>query len=57
MLTVKITTQRATTGTIKRVLEEVCGALAGETFMFEVIQVDDQTLEIQALGEDNQEVF
>jgi hypothetical protein len=57
MLTVKITTQRATTGTIKRVLEEVCGALAGETFMFDVVQVDDQTLEIQAIDENSNEVF
>ena len=57
MLKVKITTQRATTGTIRKVLEEVCGALAGETFMFDVIQVDDQTLEIQAINEKNEEVF
>jgi len=57
MLTVKITTQRATTGTIQRVLEEVCGAFAGENLRFEVIQVNDQTLEIQAYDEKNEEVF
>ena len=57
MLTVKITTQRATTGTIQRVLEEVCGAFAGENLRFEVIQTNDQTLEIQAYDEKNEEVF
>ena len=56
MIEVKIATQRATTGTIKTVLEEVCGALAGEDFLFEVIQVDDRTLHIQAL-QDGEEVF
>ena len=57
MIEVKITTQRATTGTIKTVLEEVCGALAGENFLFDVIQVDDQTLHIQATDESREEVF
>ena len=57
MIEVKITTQRATTGTIKTVLEAVCGVLAGEDFMFDVIQVDDRTLQIQATDENNEEVF
>lgn len=57
MLTVKITTQRARPGTIQTILEEVCGALAGETFVFDVRQVDEQTLEIQAIDENGDEVF
>ena len=57
MIIVKISTQRATTGTIETVLEEVCGAFAGEDFTFSVIQTDDQTLEIQATDEKGHEVF
>ena len=45
---VKIATQRANTRLLEKVLEEVCGAFAGEDFRFEVIQTDDSTLEIQA---------
>lgn len=57
MLKVKITTQRACTGTIEKVLEEVCGALAGADFTFTVHQPDEHTLEIQAYDEKNDEVF
>ena len=57
MIEVKITPQRAYTGTMETVLEAVCGALAGEEFTFNVIQVNDRTLQINATDEDGEAVF
>jgi hypothetical protein len=57
MLKVKIRPQRATTGTITTVLEEVCSKFAGENLTFFVVQRDEHYLEIQAYDEKNEEVF
>ena len=57
MIEVKITPQQATIGTIETVLHFVCGALAGEDFLFTVTQVDDTTLHVQATDEEGAEVF
>jgi hypothetical protein len=57
MIEVKITPQRATTGTMETVLHFVCGALAGEDFKFTVIQVNDTTLHVQATDDKGEEVF
>ena len=57
MIEVKIRHQKAMTGTMETVLNAVCGALAGEDFTFDVLQVDDTTLRIQATDEKGDEVF
>ena len=57
MIEVKITPQKATTGTMETVLHEVCGAFAGEELAFTVIQVNDTTLHVQATDESGEEVF
>ena len=57
MIEVKISPQNANTGTMETVLTAVCGALAGEDFTFDVLQVDDTTLCIQATDESGEEVF
>jgi hypothetical protein len=57
MIEVKITPQKAMTGTMETVLNAVCGALAGEDFRFIVTQVDDTTLHVQATDEKGDEVF
>lgn len=57
MIVVKIRPQQATTGTMETVLNEVCGAFAGEDLRFTVIQVDDTTLQVQAMDEKGEEVF
>ncbi len=57
MLEVKIQPQKAMTGTLETVLNEVCGAFAGEDVRFTVIQVDDTTLRVQATDEKGSVVF
>ena len=57
MLEVKIQPQKAMTGTMEAVLNEVCGAFAGEDVRFTVIQVDDTTLHVQATDEKGDVVF
>ena len=57
MIEVKITPQKATTGTMEAVLNEVCGAFAGEDLRFTVTQVDDTTLHVQATDEKGDAVF
>lgn len=57
MIEVKIPPQKANTGTMELVLVEVCGAFAGEDLTFDVLQVDDTTLRVQATDEKGEVVF